>query len=84
MTAPLWLEEDRSEDFNHGGHGRAQNSRGRRPKLMGLAMEDAHVFLGTSRCPGSRRNRPACLNGVESKAAIRAWRRGRCVVALNP
>ena len=41
MTAPLWLEEDRSEDFNHGGHGRAQNSRGRRPEVIGLAMEDA-------------------------------------------
>ena len=83
MATPLGLGEDWSDDFDGGGHDRAQSSWGRRPEAMELAMEDSQVFFGTSGCHRSRSERLTCLNGVESKAAVRGWRRGRCVLALG-
>ena len=47
MAPPLGLGEDRGEDFNHTDHGRDQSSWGIRPEVMGLGMEDAHVFCCT-------------------------------------
>ena len=84
MATPLGLGEDWSDDFDDGDHDRAQSSWGRRPEAMELAMEDSQVFFGTSGCHRSRSERLTCFNGVESKAAVRARRWGRCVVVLCP
>ena len=71
-----------SEDFDDGGHDRAQSSWGRRHEAMDLAMEDSQVFFGTSGCHRSHWERLTCLNDVESKEAVRGRRWSRCVVVL--